>query len=503
MFIECKAKLGKHLLVALFYLPKIHMIVFNTIYCDLMFYGIQTLLHNQSVIYRVIAFIFVSANCIDLINLFQISLRAVGWKILTTIEKERELNMLDSMAKEDSSALMNSELGKSKADATPNEKGEAQPTKLSVDKPAMQINYTKTYRTIKANLFSMDIAKGMLDLKSKALYSEGARYYFLLHFVRMLVIQTALVAGQYVPLLSLISIIAVESFRVGLGIYCEVKYKAFLSRTVWIFEMSCSFFMAVFLVCISSYSQYVSILTENMQIAGVLLVIIIVMLEYLLAIGQLILFACIFIKRRKRSKGKKDRFSGFAWFIFYEKYKWRKRNDSPGDSSPKKITGMPAISRKRPLRLGIKEPSSVQGTSELMSFERSEEKSPPKPKPLVIGSIFKKRILQNRLTKNTPSQRSPPDGSQNEMINSEVVPPRYPKKFELSEPPRRPEAELIAPSKIRNSSRSKTTRKESLANKRDSQILKDLNEPTDTKRAPKRGTFISKAGSGRKFIKGS
>ena len=290
-----RPQIGKGFLVFLFYLPKLHLVIFNSVFSDLLFYGTHSLMHCSSKWVQVFAGVALLALMTDTMDLMTLTYQDGSWMLFNSYNKKYSKEVLPQK-----------------------EKGQVKsriPLGPIDSKTSNPIDYNTSYRNIEKNMFSVTFIKGAFSSASKTIAPRITRIYFHLHLLRTVTYQVLFVVCQYVPALALSLFIVTEVSKCSIGLYCELKHRLFSSRIVGILECASSGVMAGVLIGFSLPALAKVPLSVNTQTACIICFLIVIFLEYGIMIGNIIYQVSLMISERKLKRA--DKYDKPLWFIQY------------------------------------------------------------------------------------------------------------------------------------------------------------------------------------------
>ena len=332
-------KVGKAGLFLMFFLPKFHLISFTLILSDFLFFGTHCLLHQRNLLNQLFAFAVINLICLDLVGLLSLSFDHFSWSLFIKmrqpfdetklkktstifqrakskvneiiLEKPEEKNLSSRKYNEPSNHVPRN-LSQSQAANSKEEKLRRAQEKYGNGEGTRAVDYENTFANIAANLFAVFFMKGFLNIKKSTLSHTGSKIYFHLHIYRTIIFQVLFVACQYTPVLALLSFLVIETSKVAVGVYNQVKYRIFMSWIIWILESLSSLFLIVLLLLVYFPSMLNCRISENLQLTGLGIILSLLLFEYLILASSLIFEVISAIKNRKKKMAPK--YESIMWF---------------------------------------------------------------------------------------------------------------------------------------------------------------------------------------------
>jgi len=338
ILIDFEVRIPKYMLVCVYYLPRVHLIVFNSVLMDLLFYGTRSLLQFELPLWNYfvssLCFVLVTIDIISMVNgtifkqaIMQNNLRRTKVNIRLTrvipvendegVPSERELSKKGSFKK---------------AYTHTNAKERNWPfcnifrCKKSESAQNLQIDYKSTYRNI--DITNTHLLRFLTQPLSKNLQLASSKVFSLViliipfRYIRILCYNVLIVSTQLVPSVCLASLIIMELITIATFSIVHWKYKGFKSTMVYLVDTFPSLVLLAFLICstITLASSPPSSNLQNMTIYSYISAVVAEYLRIFLLLSSL-LYKFIIQKIIRRQNNNKTTKIPFLWFIRYVEIK--------------------------------------------------------------------------------------------------------------------------------------------------------------------------------------
>ena len=341
----------KNIVVPKFYLhvmkfhPKIHLIVFNILHIDFIFYGSRTLLHARDMHtdtnLAFLILVLVSADFFLLLNAIYSEsawLRTLTWARIeedpvAAAKRRKELALrsdvevvlpveMEEQDKLDSTHLDNiedSEINNNKTEKPEPNKDDDDEEKKPV---GPQINYPLTYSRIDWMRQRAVLLATPLLLDDRVFANKGCRAHLIIHLMRVSAYQFLPICGQYasgllITMLAMVEVVKIYHLWTTAGAFPYLKTKiAFVSELI----QSMFLLLFLFLLFLMHFKDFGESVLDGPQLFCITLITIAVITEWLLTIVMLII-GLVFGKK-KPAKGEKKQTTGIKIseiFIYYSK----------------------------------------------------------------------------------------------------------------------------------------------------------------------------------------
>ena len=305
-------KVPKFALYLMFYSSKLHLIIFNLVFIDFIWFATRTVLHSRNLSGYIIAanWGIILLVIADMWHIMDFTLNDKVWqlilfkqvKIRSTAKQHTKIALLAKQPKNGNPKSKESEesekfkFGKSKQRPLfINRPGETEtdPDKL--------IDYNQTYQSIGQNPHLMSFAKSTLRVKKEIFAATLCRSVYLLNIVRITAYLLLICAGQYTSGFMLSLLLSMELSKSVYTLACYFKYRYQKNMICLLMEGSQSVFLFFFLlVCILVHrKRFDESITDFYQDAGIWIVIASCVAEYLLLLTYIGVAAYEFFKNRK------------------------------------------------------------------------------------------------------------------------------------------------------------------------------------------------------------
>lgn len=344
-----KKSMKRSTYILLYLTPKIHLIIFNMVFMDFVFYGVRAGFQVWSWYSTPMALVSVALFAMDMLYLNQLCKYETYWRFfaiwksikdpvqfLPADEKEAQ-NRSDndsffdaSMIGDKTSSFVKNNFSFHSTGKTGNKSstvsgGQGQGAKVSKQPNVeREIDTDKTLRNIEANIDILEMLTSPIMLTRSVCGSRACRTLMFMHYVRMSFFLMVLAGGQNVTILSCLMLIGIE-----LGRVCFIasivlakqkqRVRVFKNTILMFWEMSQSVFLAGFLILclIMSGYKFDELVPSSMQLGGMILILLSVLCEYILFASHLIFQIFEYFRRRKLLKQLKSPPTPvpFTWFI--------------------------------------------------------------------------------------------------------------------------------------------------------------------------------------------
>ena len=286
-----QVKVPKALFYVLFYFPKVHLMVFNTVQLDFVLYGARAALHasNLSVGRLLLNYVILLCLSVDCLLFLQSVFEAPRWA-----KYVRRATPLYISAPKDKQ-------GEQK-DHTSNNNNSS----LGTDKPQPEqlIDYDRTLAEIRVNYHLIELQCGLLRLQSSAVAYPLVRVCFVLQLLRNFWFQLVVVGGQYATGVALFILISIESSGLLYTLYTWLQHKHL--NGVVILLMEC--LQRMFLLCFVSMafwhhtSRFDEVVPASYQTSGIFVIILACATEYIMLLIYLTTVGVRMFRKRRDVK---------------------------------------------------------------------------------------------------------------------------------------------------------------------------------------------------------
>ena len=309
-------KVGRVGLIAIFFVPRINLVLLNLFLMDFAFHGTHSALHFTLMPSTIMAYIFLTLLVADLLLLlswiFNDSAWHIGLQRLTRGMQKPEATNVNQDSSVDSSSItptkMETSINENRSLEMLGDTNHNNASKKPTNKK--QINYRSSYRYAVNGMHQITLLSGSLRLDPKVFNSKLSRSLFLLHCTRVFAYHSFIAAGQQQTGLIASVLLLIEFTNIILVIYLQRKIRPFRNFFFLAAEFSPSVCLLVLLCLTLSMprTKYESRVADSIQTLGIAVVFIAVLLEYICFIGQILCLVVEMIKcRPQNNKSKHDK----------------------------------------------------------------------------------------------------------------------------------------------------------------------------------------------------
>jgi hypothetical protein len=312
----------KALLHVMYWADKAHLIIFNLVFIDFIWYGGHTMLHAQGlpILEQILTFACLLLTAVDVALIVAHTASTRDWlywillrrKIDALVAEEKRAIHFEGVKKKKMDQKDKSkELEKKKieqkkkvlkdknhVESDEEDEDESKKKKQAKERP---INYQHTYDEFNSNKHLYNIAAVNLAPLARVYLSVMARSLYMNHIFRTIVYQGVILACQFSSGMAIATLVLVESYRIGYSVYFYVKYKYLKNIICLLMEVMQSGLLLCFLVVamIVHPKSFDEIILDFYQDAGIWIVIASCVAEYLLLLTYIGVAAYDFFKNRK------------------------------------------------------------------------------------------------------------------------------------------------------------------------------------------------------------
>jgi hypothetical protein len=319
-----QVKVAKFYLQVMYYGNRVHLIIFNLVFIDFIWYGGHSLMHARGLSVLELSSTVVCAMLVtwDVTLVISNLVSQRDWlywimlnrRIDELAAEERKLMHFEEMKQKREKTKLNKvsseedKLKKKKKVIDPKDKNhidsdeEDDDPKKKKDKDRQRaINYPKTYEDIASNYHLYKLASVNLAPLARVYLSTMARSLYFNHVMRTIIYQSVILAGQYTSGLVIGILLVMEISKISYSVYFYVKYKYLKNIISLLMEVMQSAFLLSFLVICTILHPKKSdeIILDFYQDAGIWIVIASCVAEYLLLLTYIGVAAYDFFKNRK------------------------------------------------------------------------------------------------------------------------------------------------------------------------------------------------------------
>jgi hypothetical protein len=318
---KLKVKIHAKYLYVLHFGRKVHLIIFNLVFIDFIWYGGHTLLHSRdSLTDQILALTTLLLVIMDLTTLLDTAFDQRNWLYWISLKKVIEQNTLEQKKlmhfeelkkkKKEKKLKIKKEVKEKKVRGrtvqlpefegddpdSDNEKGVAKKKEA-----VRRVHFTNTYDEINSNFHLFSLMSFNLQTLARVYLNPLARSLLIFHILRTISYQAFVLAGQYSSGLTICLLLFIEISKIGYVGYYYVKYKYLKNIICLLMEVMQSFFLVLFLLIamILHPKGHNEIILDFYQDAGIWIVIASCVAEYLLLLTYIGVAAYDFFKNRK------------------------------------------------------------------------------------------------------------------------------------------------------------------------------------------------------------
>ena len=318
------------LLYVAYFVPRLHLMIFNAVLLDFTFYATISAAH-----FSLFPSSWLSAVCLlvlqlDLLDMVGMAKDKNIWLYYLRVKKHQFSGLNEPAKSRTDTGLISPKRIKIDRKSNSRLSDLISPKKRTASqlpimenaelKPViMEIDYEKTWENINMNVHLMAFFTTPLKTETKVYDSRLSRNLVLLHFLRMFAYQLLIPIGQYMPGSTILALLSLEIMKISLAIYIQFKYRAMVDPVVVLTETAQHFFMTVFLVLAFAINMHNS---KNLgqvdsiyQSIGIVVILVAIVLEYLLIVMKMILVVVALIRSRISKNGTLH--LKFGWFIYH------------------------------------------------------------------------------------------------------------------------------------------------------------------------------------------
>jgi hypothetical protein len=388
-----------------YYSLKVHLIIFNLVFIDFIWFGSRNLLHSRGFSipsYLFTCLILVSLT-VDLAMVFNNTMTDRYWRYRMRERRIYEFfAAIESEKMEDEQRLLFTWKRKNKFSKKEVPEELRPPKIVKKDFSGKPVDYEKTLESLYSNSHLFMIMSTTLRPAREVYLNVMPRSLFSFFLLRGIAYQGLILGGSYVTGLTIGLLMVVEIAKIGHSVYCYVKYKYLKNIICLLMEVSQSFFLLLFQIIAMALhpKAFDEIIMDFYQDAGIWIVIASCVAEYLLLITYIAVAAYEFFKNRTLNKRTYAHMN--TSFIKYASEPLIETTSPtllmPTISSPTKITPNPNTKRndlfKKSMLKQVKAKEITSGGSkkgEVFVYTRPKY---PESKKINEGMTFKRSELR-------------------------------------------------------------------------------------------------------------
>ena len=380
-------KLNRWLLLLTFYLPKVHLIVFNLLFVDFVWILPRAAFHcagNSAGVRALNSFLQI-AIALDLYWLLSVVYSCPSQLMIDQLvppSKKTEASPAQTVQNSPKTPL-NHHFG-SQAEKEESMMIKSPKLGISGHEPRKKaINYRRTYQNIRNNNSLLLFAFSNFRMFRAVLESSLCRLTVFAQNLRLLVYHLCIVSLQYSSGLLLFALLSSEVATISLVVYCWLK-NHHLKRRFHLVSQLIQCLLLVSFVCIAFSlvgNSFADPVSGGKQLAGVVLVICFCLSEYLVLAVD-IGFALVAFWQERKKKGlakpvaEKKEFFGIFWFIKSDDIVPTKPDQEMLPESSKLAANPNSVSHfHRNIRvITVKMPKRVQNPYKLLGLQQSRSR---------------------------------------------------------------------------------------------------------------------------------
>jgi hypothetical protein len=320
LLLHFEVKVKPFYLHVMFWSNKAHLIIFNLVFIDFIWYGGHALMHGRGlgIFEQVATFVCLLLTTLDVVLVVRNVVSQRDWLYWILLRRK-----IDNMAIEERKNMHFEEVrkkrgqkknkvgpkdGKDKKVVKKVDKNEVvsddeddDPKKKKTKNNNRPINYHSTYDEISSNIHLYQISASNLSPLARVYLNPMARVLYMNHIFRAILYQGVILACQYSSGLAIMILILLEVYKLSYSTIFYVKYKYLKNIICLLMEVMQSGFLLCFLVVamILHPKGFDEIILDFYQDAGIWIVIASCVAEYLLLLTYIGVAAYDFFKNRK------------------------------------------------------------------------------------------------------------------------------------------------------------------------------------------------------------
>ena len=321
------------LLFSAYFVPRIHLMIFNAFFLDFLFYSTISAMHYRLIPSSVLSYICLFMIHCDLTSMLNAARDRKLWLYFLRVKKSRFIFTPEDQSSPRKQIEKNGDGSSSKffklepvnnnvLVLNSNSKVKNKTKKEGINyqdlkkKGLLVIDYDKTWENINLNVHLMSFFTTPLKAEKKVYQSRISRNLVILHYARMYIYQILIPVGQYLPGFTIFLLLSFEIGKVVSAIYIHMKYRALVDTIVIFAETFQHVFMSIFFMIAFTISIYYneSDLGLAWQTFAIYILLAAIVLEYLLLTLKMVSLCRTFIRNRKLGKDEKK--PRIGWFIY-------------------------------------------------------------------------------------------------------------------------------------------------------------------------------------------
>ena len=378
---KLRVRCPKWTLFLLAHWDRIHLVLFNFVFTDILFYGTNSMVRGgSSGLTQVAACLLTFIVTVDLTRFTSLCFRDTPWtyhyrRLRAADEDTQKAN--PSGGQSTIKAEANKDAPVKSLDSQHDQSAQHLVTAGTLDASERHLDYSSSYELINFRIHTVDLFTETFRMNKDVFASRACRTAMLIHFLRVGAYQCLTISGQYSCKLVLAVLAVAEGSRIVLTIRNQVKLKPYRSLLFMVMDLSQSSFLLAFeLVFIFATTEAKADPTENTQKFGIWLIIVSTAVEYLLILCFLVFVTFQAVKscRKKKPKGKMGGEKASAWTHFL-KYRTGREIDEAGDGFVEGMSGSGSADQGWHTKASHDSPGSQHGSVVNGRWEQSTESS--------------------------------------------------------------------------------------------------------------------------------
>jgi len=286
-----------------YYSLKVHLIIFNLVFIDFIWFGSRTLLHSANLAFSHYLFtaLIMALLSFDLVLVLNNVTLNRYWRyrmrehnIYLHFKEIEEINM------EDEARLLFTWKRKHKNSKQPIPQKLRPPKIVKKSFAGRAVDYDRTVECIFSNPHLFQVMATTLKPNKQVYLNTLPRSLFFIFLLRGILYQALILTGSYICGATICMLMVVEIAKIGHSVYCYVKYKYLKNIICLLMEVLQSFFLLLFLIVaiVIHPKGFDEIIMDFYQDAGIWIVIASCVAEYLLLITYIAVAAYEYFKNR-------------------------------------------------------------------------------------------------------------------------------------------------------------------------------------------------------------
>ena len=278
VLVVLRVRMRRGYIYVVYYLQKIHNIVFSTVFMDFLFLSPRSLVHNRSLgtMKTIVTWTTLTMVNIDLVCIVNHITSYEGWKAVYAYRRVEK------------TLIGKGEQAKSKENSAQQKKRE--------------INYESTYRRLRGNMSLMTAFTVNIRLSSESYSSPLYRSVLIYEYARYVLMFAVTIAGQYTTTLALSIISMVEIGRILLVVYTYMRLCHLTTHFYLVRQLCMSVYVTLFVLStmyVSTYDEQPSLTYQSFNMYVVMLA---SYSEYVMVIVCVVMCVYGMVKKRRIMK---------------------------------------------------------------------------------------------------------------------------------------------------------------------------------------------------------